>query len=242
MDNFLIKKENDYIVYGSIYNLESDDLDVRNVVIACHGFGSDRNGETIRALAEGNPNTVIVSFDWPGHGNSDEKLLIKNCLENYELVHDYVIRRFPKANLYLFGSSFGAYMTLQALKEHPEYDAQKAFFKSPAITMDKCFRILSQGEDLTKYREEPYVTSGGIRIYYEFYEELLERAITPENIVRKPEMFAFHGTEDKIVYLEDILEYESENFHVEVLEGAEHSYRGEYFDRLIAKMREVIGN
>ena len=242
MDKFLIMKDNDYIVYGSMYNLSRDDLDVRNVVIACHGFGANRDGETIKAVAEGNPNSVIVSFDWPGHGNSGERLLVKNCIENYELVYDYVIRRFPKANLYAFGSSFGAYITLQVLKIHPEYDIQKAFFKSPAITMEKTFMMLAAGEDVTKYKDTPYVTSSGISVYYDFYEELLESVITPENIIKKPDIFIFHGTEDKLVYLEDILLYDNDNIHIEVLEGAEHSYRGEYLDRLTKKMREEIGN
>ena len=240
MDKFLIKKENDYIVYGSMYNLETDDLDVKNVLIACHGFGSDRNGETIRAIAKGLRNVVIVSFDWPGHGDSDEKLLIKNCMDNYEQAYDYVIRRFPKARLYLFGSSFGAYMTLQFLKKHPDYDVEKLFFKSPAIRMEKIFELLASGEDMTKYENEPYVTSSGVEVYYELYKEMLDIVITPENIINKPEIFIYHGTEDNLSLLEDVLMYQKENIHIEVLEGAEHSYRGEYFDRLINRMKEEI--
>ena len=98
------------------------------------------------------------------------------------------------------------------------------------------------GEDVTKYKDTPYVTSSGISVYYDFYEELLESVITPENIIKKPDIFIFHGTEDKLVFLEDILLYDNDNIHIEVLEGAEHSYRGEYLDRLTRKMREEIGN
>ena len=124
-------------------------------------------------------------------------------------------------------------MTLQFLKKHPDYDVEKLFFKSPAIRMEKIFELLANGEDMTKYEETPYVTSSGIEVYYELYKEMLNIVITPENIIDKPEIFIYHGTEDELSLLEDVLKYQKDNIHIEVLEGAVHSYRGEYFDRLI---------
>ena len=159
MENFLIKKEDDSIIYGSIYNLEMsnpngeeskathiNDLDVKNIMIACHGFGSSRTRYTIKTLAHGLKDVVVISFDWPGHGDSDEKLLIKNCMDNYEQVYNYAIKRFSKAKVFLFGSSFGGYMTLQFLKKHPECCAEKVFFKSPAIKMEKIFEMIANGD------------------------------------------------------------------------------------------------
>lgn len=240
MENFLIKKENDSIIYGSIYNLEINDLDVKNIMIACHGFGSSRVGYTVKELANGLKDMVVISFDWPAHGDSDEKLLIKNCMDNYEQVYDYAIRRFPKARVFLFGSSFGGYMTLQFLKRHPDCIIEKVFFKSPAIRMEKIFKLLAKGQDMTAYIDTPYITPEGIGIYYEFYKEMLDIRVTPENIVDKPEIFIYHGSEDDLSLLEDILDYKRDNIHIEVFDGAVHGYRGEYFQRMIDGIKKEI--
>ena len=253
MENFLIKKEDDSIIYGSIYNLEMsnpngeeskathiNDLDVKNIMIACHGFGSSRTRYTIKTLAQGLKDVVVFSFDWPGHGDSDEKLLIKNCMDNYEQVYNYAIKRFSKARVFLFGSSFGGYMTLQFLKKHPECCAEKVFFKSPAIKMEKIFEMIANGEDMTKYSETPYVTPEGIEVYYEFYKEMLDIKITPENIVSKPEIFIFHGTNDKLSLFEDILEYKKDNVHIQVFDGVEHGFRGDHFEKMVEEIRKEI--
>ncbi|MCR5186913.1 MAG: alpha/beta fold hydrolase [Clostridia bacterium] len=253
MENFLIKKENDSIIYGSIFNLEKDssidvenkvdylnDLDVKNIMIACHGFESNRVGYTIKTLAQGLKDVVVIGFDWPGHNDSDEKLLIKNCMSSYEHVYEYTIRRFPKARVFLFGSSFGGYMTLQFLKKHPECSAEKVFFKSPAIKMEKIFEMIASGEDMSKYSETPYVTPKGVEVYYEFYKEMLDIKITPENIVSKPEIYIFHGTDDKLSLYEDILEYNKDNIHVQAFEGVEHGFRGDYFQKMVDGINKEI--
>ena len=88
---------------------------IEKVIIACHGFGGDKESSTITDLAEEIilKNIAVVSFDFPAHGESKldgKELTIENCINNINTVYRYS-KKF-NAPISLFATSFGAYVNL----------------------------------------------------------------------------------------------------------------------------------
>lgn len=237
--------QDDYTVFVNIYNQNEKDEDVEKILIACHGFDSNKQGGTIAEIVEQSQNDkiVIISFDWPLHGESEEPLLIKNCIRDFYLIYQYIIKRYPNSEKNIFGSSFGAYMILQFLKAYPNTNLKKIFFKSPAIKMEKVFKEVLLEEELESFEKKGYTIKNRnkkMKITYKFYEELLNMKITSDNIVKDKSIIIFHGTEDEVSLPKDIEEYECCNIKIKKLKGAPHSFKGKYLDEMIQTILKYI--
>lgn len=240
-----LKNQDEYTVFVNIYNQNQKDEDVVKVLIACHGFDSNKQGNTITKIVEQTQNEkfVIVSFDWPLHGESEEPLLIKNCIRDFNLIDEYISKRYPNSKKSLFGSSFGAYIILQYLKIYPNKDFEKIFFKSPAIKMEKIFKEVLIGEKFEDFEKKGYTIKNRnktMKITYEFYEELVNMKITPNNIVKDKNIIIFHGTEDDTSLLKDIEEYKLRNIKINKFKGAKHSFKGKYLEEMIQTILNTI--
>ena len=236
-----LTNQNKYEVFINIYNQAKTDDDVTKILIACHGFDSNKQGSTIKEIVEKmqKEDIVIISFDWPGHGESKETLLIENCLKNFELINNYIETRYQNSKISLFGSSFGAYMILQYLRKYPNKEFEKIFFKSPAIKMEKIFKEILLEEKFEDFEKRGYTIKNRnkkMKIPYEFYEELMNVKITPDNILKSKDIIIFHGTEDDTSLLKDIEEYEMNNIKINKLNGAKHSFKGKYLEEMIQVM------
>ena len=96
---------------------------VRRIVLGVHGFGGSTEDAIQCSLAEEMPlfGSAVVRFDLPAHGcnplESDD-FTLANCVDTLLAVAGEACRRFPEvADLCIFATGFGAYVTLNALEQ-----------------------------------------------------------------------------------------------------------------------------
>ena len=111
---------------------------VKKIIIACHGFGGDKESSTIKDLAEEMilKNIAVVSFDFPAHGESKldgKELTIENCINNINTLYRYS-KKF-NAPISLFATSFGAYINLINIARNNN-EFQEIVLRSPAIEIN----------------------------------------------------------------------------------------------------------
>ena len=146
------------------------------VAIVCHGFGSSKNSPMVQALDQTLPahGIGVYSFDFPAHGESpvgEEGLRVPFCIDDLAEVEAHLLARNPQAEISYFASSFGAYITLLYLAQHP-HRQRKAFLRSAAVTMP----ALAAGWLLNQRTQEDLARQGYFVPQYDYVREM---RITP---------------------------------------------------------------
>lgn len=90
---------------------------MKEIVIACHGFAGDKESSAILALANelAKEKIGVICFDLPGHGESEvnaDMLSIQNCIQDINAIEEYIIKTYGNIPVSIFATSFGAYLTL----------------------------------------------------------------------------------------------------------------------------------
>lgn len=116
----------------------------KKILLSCHGFGSSKAGTAIGELKKLLPplGVDVISFDFPAHGESDsgyDGLRIPYCLDDLAEVERFVLRQCPGAEIFYFGSSFGAYNILLYLSSYP-HAGSTALLRSSAVVMPEIVR------------------------------------------------------------------------------------------------------
>lgn len=248
-EDIIIKKGENEIA-GRMYNLKKDKKDVRKVLLVCHGFYSNRHSSSTMKVAQQleETDTAVVCFDWPGHGDNKDRLTIKNCVDTLHAVGNWICGEFPNAEFFLYGSSFGGYMVLLYLSNqfelHPDRIGKYVFLKSPAVRMDRILAKHLLRSNMEEFRENGYIIkegANGMKIPFEFYEELQDNILSSEKIqALDKHIVAFHGDHDRVAPLADVENLNCSNIEIVRLEGAPHSFRGKYIDTMGCKMRPVL--
>jgi len=218
------------------------DRDSSDVIIVVHGFDSNKSGSNFNFLAE-HLKQSIVSFDLPAHGDSSEKLLLKNCLEDLLIVDSYVRERFFGKNISLFGSSLGSYIILNHLKNNPNLSYKFIFLKSTAVKSAEIFKRCII-DDMNSFKEKGYFIRNRNKemiIPYEFYEEMVNNKIEKSDINLDNLIFAFHGTCDTLALFSDLDYIKTPNVTIISINGAGHSFDDDDFLIVIDKMKDVFG-
>lgn len=235
IENVQLENSNGKTIYMNVLDKKSND-----VFIAVHGFDSSKNGSFINFLME-NLNASIVSFDLPMHGESDEDLLLSNCILDLEVVDSYVRDRFSDCSISLVGSSFGCFVILNYLKKHPDMIYKNIFFKSAAIKMDKVFSDVLIEEDMESYKKRGYTIKNRNKkmiIPYAFYEELVSNKINVSDF-KDREFYLFHGVKDDTALFDDLGVSGSSNFHViEYLD--DHSFDNSNLLNVVKEIHKVL--
>lgn len=236
----------------NLYNLKKDKMDVKKIILTCHGFDSSKNSDSINKFAEAffETDIPIISFDWAGHGDNSEKVTIKNCINIFKKIEKKINNEYPNAKIFLYGSSFGAYIILLLLSKNIITNSNKKypfiFLKSPAIKMNEIFKEKLIEEKIEDYKKRGYTIKNRNKkmiIPYEFYEELNENKIEEQEIINLAQnMMIFHGTEDEIASINDSKKLECDNIKIMELLGATHSFKGEYLECMIKEMLNIIQN
>ena len=121
------------------------------VCLVAHGFGSSMESPTARMLLEQLPlrGMGAAAFDFPAHGASKvdgEYLRLGNCMADLADMEAEIRRRAPGAEIVYFGSSFGAYTTLNYLAGGTR-GGRRAFLRSAAVCMPALFHNRPQHEE-----------------------------------------------------------------------------------------------
>lgn len=204
---------------------------VKKIIIACHGFGGDKESSTITDLAEEIilKNIAVVSFDFPAHGESKldgKELTIENCINNINTVYRYS-KKF-NAPISLFATSFGAYVNLINIARNNN-EFQKIVLRSPAIEMAKILKEVLLKESFSKYKENGYTILGferKMKIPYSFYEELLNNNINKiYDDIEIPKIHIIQGNKDEIAMIEDTMKFVENNknqIELNIIDNGDH--------------------
>lgn len=117
--------------------------EAKGIVVAVHGLTSSKECSTYRTLFRvfSENGLGVIGIDLPGHGTEesyDEPLRIDNAVKSIEAAEKYVLALYPESEIYYFGSSFGAYLTMLYISR-TEHRGRKAFFRSAAVNMSTLF-------------------------------------------------------------------------------------------------------
>ena len=174
---------------------------VKKIIIACHGFGGDKESSTITDLAEEMilKNIAVITFDFQAHGESKldgKELTIENCIYNINTVYRYS-KKF-NAPISLFATSFGAYINLINIARNNN-EFQEIVLRSPAIEMAKILK--ENGYAILGFERK-------MKIPYSFYEELLNNNINKiYDDIEIHKMHIIQGNKDEIAMIEDTIKF-----------------------------------
>lgn len=210
-----------------------DNVNVEEVIIAIHGFGSTKLSDTITMLAESvnKKGFAVIALDLPAHGESKTEVLTINKAINYLLdVEDYIKQEYKEAHISYFASSFGAYLTLLRLnKLENEKDIDKVVLRCSAIDMKNIFKNNLLDEGYEKFERLGFADLGFARKVHctkEFYNELVKYDIF-KIYKSSHKILLIHGTEDECAPYEDAVRFEDENedyVELKTIVGAGHRF------------------
>ncbi len=185
-----------------IDNLKGDE---NQVVIIAHGFGSSMQSPTAQMVLNTLPKMGIgtIAFDFPAHGASvvdGDVLSVANCIADLEAVEEYVRNKCPNAQINYFGSSFGAYITLLYLTQHPEKDG-KAFLRSAAVNMHVVFDNPTEAEAFAMAQQGHLIINYGtpLKLTSKFVDDLKEHDLFELYKPGKAEVMMIHGASDETI-------------------------------------------
>lgn len=223
-------------IKGKKYEISAKEyipIEMKEIIIACHGFGGDKESSTIKLLAnEMVKNKIgVICFDLPGHGESKvnaDELNICNCINDINSVEDYAKNEYRNIPISIFATSFGAYLTLiNIARNNKKY--KNIILRSPAIKMGEIYanRLLRESEE--EYKKRGYTKLGFERemlIPYNFLEELISNNIFEiYSSFKIPKINIIQGDKDDIAPIEDTIEFvnkHKDNVNLYIIPGADH--------------------
>ena len=219
----------------------------KKIIIACHGFGGDKESSAIALLGKimQKHDIGVITFDFPGHGKSEvmgDKLTINNCIQDLKSVENYIKNKYPNCKIGIFATSFGAYVTLLRINQG-DSNYFSIVLRAPAICMDEIFVNALIKDNIEDFKTKGYTKLGFDRkmnIPYLFYKELTENKLF-EKYKENKEMLIIQGTEDTTAPIKDtknfIKDINTKAILIE-MKGADHRMKKEGELELAIKQTE----
>ncbi len=209
---------------------------IEKVIIACHGFGGDKESSAIDLLAQKliKENIMVIAFDFPSHGESNakgEEYLVHNCINDLITVEEYIAKEYSQKSIGIFATSFGAYITLLKINQYSN-NYFSIVLRAPAICMDKIFENSIIRENIRDFQKRGYTILGyekELKVSYNFYEELKNNQLF-KIYNKNEELLIIQGTEDNMAPIEDSIRFIREKNtegKIEKIIGADHRMKKE---------------
>lgn len=227
-----ILSKNGYNISTTIFLPENKHM--RAIIIACHGFGGDKESSAIYLLAQklNKINIGVIAFDFPAHGESEvsgERFTVSECIQNIKDIENYIKQEYKDIKIGIFSTSFGAYITLLKILQQDNFFT--IVLRAPAICMDEILINSILKESMEDFKNRGYTILGyekSMEVYFSFYEELVENNIL-EKFNRKRKMLIVQGTEDDMAPISDTIKFinKNEDAILEKIVGADHRMKKE---------------
>ena len=207
---------------------------IQQMIIFCHGFGGHKDNHAASRFAEHliskYKTAALLAFDWPAHGQDAKgKLRLSDCELYLQTVVDYIKNQYTD-HIYVYGNSFGAYITLKYIHDHGN-PFQKIAFRSPSVDMYYTLtnKVLSP-EDLKKLSKGKDVLAGfdrKVKIDQTYLDEIKDANIANQDFIPYCEdILMIHGSEDEVVPYESIYQFADNNIiELITVKGADHRFR-----------------
>lgn len=204
------------------------------VVLACHGFGGNKDNAITQKLAETllpvHKDTAVLAFDWPCHGEDvKQKLSLQDCTRYLETVVQYARHTLGAKALLASGNSFGGYLLLKHLYEK-ENPFEKILLRCPAVCMYQALMqgIVKSGQAESLKKKDALVgTDKKIRVCAAFVEELRNNDITTWDYTNhSDEVLILQGTKDELIPHDVVQAFADQNgLDMISVENADHRFR-----------------
>lgn len=231
---YIDSSNNSYEIFCDLYLPENESIE--KIIIACHGFGGDKNSSAILMLAKTltKYNIGVLAFDFPGHGISNAsgyEYTLENCIGDINDVEEYIKKELDIKNIGFFATSFGAYAVLLKINRDKKIYSS-IILRCPALNMKSIFENSILRADLKDFIKKGECELGFERkiiVTKRFYEELIKNDIF-KLYNTKNEIVIIHGTKDDVAPIEDSIKFRNKFKNIVKLfkvEGADHRFKKE---------------
>ncbi len=209
---------------------------LKEILIAVHGFAGDKDSSVIVAVANNlvNYGIATISFELPNHGDdaSETVLNLQSCINSISEIINYTKNNYKGLPISIFATSFGAFLTLQHLKTHSEH-FKNVILRSPAIDMANILvkNILPEHnltlEDFSQIQNLGY--GKPLLIDRKFIDDLYANAIGDEYSEEKNTYYLLQGLKDDIVDPNFVFDFVDKHFNnrceIFQFKNADHRYK-----------------
>lgn len=201
----------------------------RFCILGVHGFGANKDTEILSSLSEEMSffGASTVTFDFPAHGdNPNDDLTLEGCIDTLLYCAEWARNRYPDIPFCVFGSGFGAYVTLIAIDQLEELVGKvKLVLQTPNLRMSETLLNMTRKTE-AQLMAEGRTTLNAQRkfdVTYSFYKQV--RNYTALTIYDMP-MLLLHGEKDEYLPLEDMMNFRRINSGCKlvVIPGAGHQF------------------
>lgn len=212
---------------------QPDNHAVTQVVLGVHGIGGSTDDAIQASIAEEMAlfYDATVRFDFPAHGeNPEEELTLAGCQQTLLAVARYVKEKFPQvADLCIFATGFGAYVTLSVLEELVQLPGQiRLVVQTPGVRMHETLLSMLNLSKQT-FRAMDHVTlplPRPLKITYRFHQELESNIVLTNQPIP---MLILHSEKDGFIHREDIRNFRrvNEQSKLVIIPGTSHRFMEE---------------
>ena len=203
----------------------------RRVVLGVHGLGGSMEDEIQCSIAEEMQffSAASVRFDLPCHGISpmkDGDFTLDYSVRSLLAAAKLALETFPDAQLCVFATGFGAYVTLIALPELLELTEDiRLVVQTPSVMMHQTLLNMIRMSKETFRLMDSYTISRPrpLVIPYSFYQELQENIAMVSHPIP---MLILHGEFDDYIPMEHIQNFRriNEDSRLVIIPGASHRF------------------
>jgi alpha-beta hydrolase superfamily lysophospholipase len=204
----------------------------QRVVLGVHGLGGSMEDEIQAGIAEEMTlfGAASIRFDLPCHGENrgEENLLsLQPCLDALLAVAADAVERFPQAQLCVFATGFGAYLTLVALPRLRQLCGDlRLVIQTPGLRMhDTILSMLRMSKETLRAMERKTLAAPKpFDVSYGFYEELRQNVVLAAH---EMPMLILHGESDDYIPMSDIRAFRNVNEEAKlvIIPGTSHRFQ-----------------
>lgn len=206
----------------------------QKVILCGHGFGGHRGNRAMERYAERTlskyKSTAVVVFDLPAHGDDvKKKLTLTDCDTYITAVTEHIRNSMQVPDIYVYATSFGAFLFLWYLQKHGN-PYRKLAFRCPAVRMYQVMQSsILQSKDATLLEKGKDALIGfdrKVRISGDFLRELEAADLWELPFFDyADDLLLIHGTKDEIIPIAQVQEF-ADNNCIEFLpiEKADHRF------------------
>ena len=232
-DNFEIVKDKrvniDFTINNRIHLFSATEPKNKKVIIYVHGLGGNKNWITrfYKDLLNNGYDTYSIDLISHGEdGNDFKKFNLSNCISYLKDTINYIKEKNKDSEIYLFGSSYGGFVILNAYKEIID-DVDKIYLMCPAINFCEIMEIKTGNLNIEYFDDNEYLPLyNNIKIYKDAY---LEFKSGDEYIKNEKfnNIFIIQGDLDKTVDVNNVIKFCDKNkIEYKIIHEGKHELYG----------------
>ena len=208
--------------------------DPKRVVVGVHGLGGSMEDQIQAGIAEEMTlfGAASIRFDLPCHGQNRKEenvLSLQPCLDTLLAVAADAVEKFPQAQLCVFATGFGAYLTLLALPGLQELCQDlRLVIQTPGVRMHDTILSMMKlsSQTLRAMERKTMAAPKPFEVTYDFYEQLLQNVVLATH---DQPMLILQGEADDYIHMSDIRAFRNINDQAKlvIIPGTSHRFMEE---------------